>query len=181
MMSRNTNRKYVVSVETFLIGMVLVWLFSMVLCSPVDVYAHIMECTGEIVTPNPDNDVICWEPLDTAEFPALIAYGVYWSADDQDYQQVAEVFIEHNHWSEVPMESGYYKLSSITLEGAGALSGAIYWAPCATWNVDVNVPGLVDWPAVVCIDPGIEIPFPPLDPPEMIEVDTEWTGKGDRK
>ncbi len=100
----------------------------------------IIPCTGDLVTPNPDNDLVCWQPL--VDEPQLAGYAIFWRDTSEDsWVPVGEVEADFNWWKETPMMAGEYCVKSINLEGllSDTCSNIAQWDPCAQWNVDIEM------------------------------------------
>jgi hypothetical protein len=108
------------------------------------VYAHMIECTPELRTPNPNNDWLCWPEY---AFEAdLVFYSIEWSPDAADpWQVIGTVELDSNHWSPTYPQTwatGYYAVIAVDAGGlSGGRSSLVYWAPCAQWNVDIEMSG----------------------------------------
>ncbi len=123
----------------------------------------IIPCTGDLATPNPDNDVICWQPI--MDEPALAGFVVYWRDTTEDsWVPVGETSADFNWWTETPMVSGQYCVKS--LDDLGRLSAdcssIVQWNPCAQWNIDIELigPPCVPQTCAIC-DEWQTCPFAP--------------------
>ena len=99
----------------------------------------IIPCTGELVTPNPDNDLVCWDLVVGATGYAIFQR----DTSEDDWMPVGEVEADFNWWTETPMTDGEYCVKSIDAEGllSANCSSIVQWDPCAQWNVDIEMFG----------------------------------------
>lgn len=135
-------------------------------------FGDIVEVTGILATPNPANDVIYWPPVDDSDLAGYVIY--YRPTLTDDWVERAQVESDFNYWSEPEMLSGYYCIRALDLASkvSADCSPPVYWAPCAQWNVDVDINVGADWPDDTCLDPGLEEPFPSMN---INPTDGEWT------